>query len=491
MKTLDILIIVAYLGILLVLGGVFFSKDRTASRFTLGSGKIPSWVVTLSIFATFVSSISYLALPGSAFSGNWNPFVFSLSIPVAAVIAVKFFVPIYRKINSPSAYTYLEQRYGTWAKQYAAFCYLLTQLMRIGTILFLLAVAINAIVDWNILWVIILTGLFVSLYAILGGIEAVLWADAIQAILLILGALLCLIFIFVQLPEGVLGFFNTALEQNKFSLGHFNLDLNAPTFWVVLIYGIFINLQNFGIDQNYIQRYMVLNTEQSAKRAAFFGGMIYLPVSALFLFIGTALYVYYSQTNSLPIELQNNGDQVFPYFIANELPSGLSGLLVASIFAAGMSTISTSFNSMATVFLTDFYPSQGGTVLSESKKIKILYIVSILIGIAGIVVAIAMINVKGILDSWWKFASIFSGGMLGLFLLGISTQSNSKAVPIISVISGVLVILWMTLSLRFPSKAWALELHPYLIIVAGTMVIFVLWFLLIGFVNRFPKLGLK
>ena len=274
-------------------------------------------------------------------------------------------------------------------------------------------------------------------------------------------------------------------------MGHFNLDINAPTFWVVLIYGIFINLQNFGIDQNYIQRYMVLNTEQSAKRAAFFGGMIYLPVSALFLFIGTALYVYYSQTNSLPIELQNNGDQVFPYFIANELPSGLSGLLVASIFAAGMSTISTSFNSMATVFLTDFYPSQGGTVLSESKKIKILYIVSILIGIAGIVVAIAMINVKGILDSWWKFASIFSGGMLGLFLLGISTQSNSKAVPIISVISGVLVILWMTLSLRFPSKAWALELHPYLIIVAGTMVIFVLGFLLIGFVNRFPKLGLK
>ena len=147
---MDVAVIVLYLVIIMFLGGSFFSKNRTAVHFTLGSGKVPSWVVTLSIFATFVSSISYLALPGSAFTGNWNPFVFSLSIPIAAVVAVKYFVPIYRKINSPSAYTFLELRFGPWARMYAAACYLLTQLMRIGTILYLLAVAINAIVGWDI-----------------------------------------------------------------------------------------------------------------------------------------------------------------------------------------------------------------------------------------------------------------------------------------------------------------------------------------------------
>src|SRR6056300_1658261 len=152
MKSIDTAILILYLVSLLFLGGVFFKKNKSLNRFTLGSGKTPPWVVTFSIFSTFVSSISYLALPGSAFSGNWNPFVFSISIPFAAVIAVKYFVPIYRKINSPSAYTFMEQRFGAWARMYTAICYLLTQLMRIGTILYLLAVAMNAILGWDIVW---------------------------------------------------------------------------------------------------------------------------------------------------------------------------------------------------------------------------------------------------------------------------------------------------------------------------------------------------
>lgn len=479
MKLLDVVVVVFYLVLILYLGGAFFSKNRTAVQFTLGSGKIPSWVVTLSIFATFVSSISYLALPGSAFIGNWNPFVFSLSIPLAAVVAVKYFVPIYRKINSPSAYTFLELRFGPWARMYAAICYLLTQLMRIGTILYLLAVAINAIVGWDIIWVIIITGIFVSVYSILGGIEAVLWADAIQAILLIIGAIACLLFIQFQFTEGFTGIIESAMKENKFSLGSFDLGLDTPTFWVVLVYGVFINLQNFGIDQNYIQRYMVLSSDKKAKYAAFFGGLIYLPVSALFLFIGTALYVFFQKTNSLPLAIQSQGDKVFPYFIAQELPSGFSGLLIASIFAAGMSTISTSFNSMATVFLTDFYTPKSKDSLAEQAQVKILYRVSVIIGLAGISVALIMIDVKGVLDSWWKFASIFSGGMLGLFLLGITTTVKSDKIPLYSVLFGVAVILWMTLSPYFPEQPWAIQAHAYLTIVIGTAVIFILGFVLL------------
>ena len=483
MQFLDLIVIVGYLALILFLGGSFFSKNRTAGSFTLGSGKVPSWVVTLSIFATFVSSISYLALPGSAFSGNWNPFVFSISIPFAAVIAVKYFVPIYRKINSPSAYTFMEQRFGAWARMYTAICYLLTQLMRIGTILYLLAVAMNAILGWDIVWVIIITGIFVSLYSILGGIEAVLWADAIQAIVLIVGALVCLFFIQAQLPDGFSNLIEEATKEDKFSLGSYGFAWDTPTFWVVLIYGIFINLQNFGIDQNYIQRYMVLPSESAAKKAAFFGGLIYLPVSALFLLIGTALYVYFQQ-EPLPIALQTNGDKVFPYFIAKVLPAGFSGLLVASIFAAGMSTISTSFNSMATVFLTDFYQPKKNDLLEEKKKVQVLYIASAIIGVAGIAVALIMIDVKGVLDTWWKFASIFSGGMLGLFLLGITTRRKSLKIPLFSAIAGVIAIFWMTLSQSFPSQTWAIEIHPYLTIVIGTMVIYILGFLLFKFIPK-------
>lgn len=469
MKTIDGIIILLYLVTLLFLGGTFFTKNKSVARFTLGSGNTPSWVVTLSIFATFVSSISYLALPGSAYSGNWNPFVFSISLPLAAVIAVQYFIPVYRKINSPSAYTYMAYRFGPWARTYTAACYLLTQLMRIGTILFLLALALNAILGWELFWVIILTGIFVALYAVLGGIEAVLWADAIQGIILIIGAIACVFFTANSISGGMSEIISIGIEQEKFSLGSFTTDLTRPTFWVVLIYGIFINLQNFGIDQNYIQRYMVLPSDTEAKKAAFFGGLLYLPVSAIFLFIGTALYVYYqSTTHLLPDGLP--ADQVFPYFIANTLPVGLSGLLVAAIFAAGMSTISTSFNSMATVFYIDFYQKKVKNI-QESEAIKVLYRISIVIGGLGILIALFMINVKGVLDTWWKFASIFSGGMLGLFILGISTIKEGKSIPIIATTLGLVTLLWATLSNSFPLYSLGITLHPYLAIVLSTITI--------------------
>ena len=150
MSIIDTIVFGLYLVLLLFLGGSFFSKNRTATNFILGSGTIPSWVVSLSIFATFVSSISYLALPGSAYQSNWNPLVFSLSIPFSAFIAVRYFIPVYRKVNSPSAYTFIELQLGKGAKFYVSICYLITQLIRIGTILYLLAIAINAIVGWNI-----------------------------------------------------------------------------------------------------------------------------------------------------------------------------------------------------------------------------------------------------------------------------------------------------------------------------------------------------
>lgn len=487
MSTIDIVIFIAYLLGIVLFGSSFYRKNKSAAAFTLGNNKIPAWVISLSIFATFVSSISYLALPGQAYLTNWNVFAFSLSIPFASYMAVKFFVPLYRSVNSPSAYTYLEERFGSWAKVYVSVMYLLTQLMRAGTILFLLALMLNTLLDWNIATIIIVTGFSVMVYSLLGGIQAVVWTDAIQAIILIAGAVVCIGVLVFNMPEGVGQIFQIAAENDKFSLGSFSTELTSSTFWVVLIYGIFINLQNYGIDQNYIQRYMTSSSEKEAKKSALYGGLLYVPVSAMFLFIGTALYSFYKiNAGLLPTDTQ--ADKIFPLFIVNQLPSGLTGFLIASVFAAGMSTISTSINSSATVILTDFFKLKDNDPQTGKKSMKILYLASFIFSVLSIGIAIAMINVQSALETWWKLASIFSGGMLGLFLLGYLSKRVTNVAAIIGVGVGVLVIGWMSLSpIFFPSmglEKYASPFHSYLSIVFGTVAIFIVGFLIgIGIKN--------
>jgi solute:Na+ symporter, SSS family len=460
-------------------GASFYARNKSAAAFTVGNHSFPGWVVGMSIFATFVSSISYLALPGNAYGSNWNAFVFSLSIPVASVMAVKFFVPLYRRANSPSAYAFLEQKFGLWARTYVSACYLLTQVMRIGTILYLLALAFHAMFGWDIVTIIVLTGITVLVYSLLGGIQAVIWTDAIQGIILIAGALLCLFFIFSAMPEGPGQVFRIAMAHNKFSLGSFGVSLSESTFWVVLVYGIFINLQNYGIDQNYVQRYLVSKSEREAKRSALFGGLLYVPVSLLFFLIGTALFAYYTALPGLlPAGLAS--DRVFPHFIVNHLPPGVVGLIIAAIFAAGMSTVSTSINSSATVLLTDYYQRYRPQGRGEGQSMRVLYLSSFGMGALGMLVAMALINVESALEAWWKLASVFSGGMLGLFLLGAFVERVSVRGAVAGVILGLLVIVWMSLSPVFladgPGSAFASPFHGYLTIVLGTLVIFLTGF---------------
>lgn len=486
MHTIDIIIFLAYLLGITLFGSSFFWKNKSESAFTLGNRDIPNWVIAMSIFATFISSISFLALPGNAYLTNWNAFAFSLSLPVAIIIAVRYFVPLYRRINSPSAYTFLEQRFGPWARIYVSTCYLLTQIMRVGTILYLMALALNAVVGWDIGTIIVVTGIAVTIYALLGGFEAVVWTDAIQGIILIAGALLALVFIFFKMPEGAGQVISIAVEQQKFSLGSFATSLAQPTFWVVLIYGLFINLQNYGIDQNYVQRYMASRTDKEAKRSAFWGGLIYLPVSAVFLFIGTALFSYYhSGAAQLPAEVASAADRIFPYFIVNEMPVGLTGILIAAVFAAGMSTVSTSFNSSATVFLTDYYKRYKQGDVTDKQALRVLHLSSLVISLLGIGVALAMIDVKSALDTWWKLASVCSGGMLGLFLLAAFSQLTRAREALIGVLAGIAVIVWMSLTPIFaPDASWSSPFHSYLAIVFGTLAILLVGFLMTALVSR-------
>ena len=497
MRTLDLLIFIGYLIGIVLFGISFYKRGRTSADYSTGSGTIPAWVIGLSIFATFVSSISYLALPGIAFLSNWNAYVFSLSIPFAILIAIKFFVPLYRSVGSPSAYTYLEQRFGTWARVYVASFWILTQVMRIATILYLLALPMYVLLGWDMRIIILITGVSVLIYSVLGGIKAVVWTDAIQAIVLIAGALVTLGIILFSLPEGVSQFFDIASRHNKFSLGSLGINFTESTFWVVFIYGLFINMQNYGIDQNYIQRYMTARNEKEAISSALGGGLLYVPVSLLFFLIGTGLFVYYQvYSDALPAEFMEKGmsDSVFPYFIVNVLPVGLTGLLIASIFAAGMSTISTSLNSSATVILNDFFKrlrSEG----NEKGSVRVLYLSSVVISVLGIIISFYIIRVESALDIWWNLAGIFSGGMLGIFLLGFFAKRVKNVAAIIGVALGLLVIIWMSLSpVYFTGKLEKFQnpLHSYMIIVVGTMVIFftgLLFTIIINKTNRKNETG--
>ncbi len=472
-------------------GASFYFRNKTAEQFTTGGGKIPSWVVGMSIFATFVSSISFLALPGKAFMSNWNALVFSFSIPVAAIIAARFFVPLYRSIGSISAYNYLELRFGSWARIYASTCYILTQIMRTGAILLLLAYPLNALFGWNVKTIIIVTGVLVTLYSLLGGIQAVVWTDTAQGLILIAGAVVCAAILTFSVPGGPAEVIDIAIANKKFGLGSFSLSLTDSTFWVVLVYGLFINLQNYGIDQNYVQRYMTTSSQKKAQSSALFGALLYVPVSLLFFYIGTALFAYYTaQPELLPADLNlpGNGDKVFPYFIVNGLPKGVTGLLIAAIFAAGMSTVSTSVNSTATIILTDYYKKYMNKNAGENASMKVLYVSSAVFGGVAITVSLALAGVESVLDAWWSLASIFSGGMLGLFLLAKLSKKARNMDAAVGVTIGVLVIVWMSLSpLVFTEGkllAFKSEFHSNLTIVFGTLAVFLIGFVSLNLIRK-------
>lgn len=483
---LDVVVLVVYFVGTMGIGVYFYytGKSRDTEGYTAAGRSLGSLVVGLSIMATYLSSISFLALPGAAYIGNWNRFVFSLSLPLAAFIAVKYFVPYYRSRKEVSAYHHIETRFGPWARLYMDACYLLMQIGRMGSVMFLMALPLHALLGWPVPLIVIATGITVIVYSLFGGIIAVIWADAIQSVVLMGGALLCMALMLFNMPEGPGQIFEIAAEHGKFSLGSFDpLEFTAATFWVVLVYGIFINLNNFGIDQNYVQRYAASKSVRGAAKSLWLGALLYVPVSALFFFIGTSLFAYYtSEAGALPPEIvehikeQNTGDYVFPYYIVTRLPAGVTGLLIAAIFAAAMSTVSTSLNSTATILLTDVYRRYLKPEATERQSMAFLYGSTLVCGILGILVGIAMIRAEGVLDTWWEIQGVFAGGMLGLFLLGMVSRRVRNPGAIAGVVAGVLMIAWLSLpSLLGDTVPEAIRnpLHGNLTIVIGTATILV------------------
>lgn len=491
-SNIDLIVVAAYLIAVTLLGCLMSRRTHSSSEFIAAGGSLPGWVVGLSIIGTFVSSISFIANPGKSYAGTWVPFVFALSLPYAALVATVYFVPFFRNSGSLSAYEHLGDRFGIWARIYAAVFNILYHIGRIAVILYGVSLAVAALIDIRIEIIILVLGLLVIAYTLMGGIEAVIWTDVIQSIILIGGMLVCLYLLVAGVPGGIRGILEGAQTEqtNKLSLGSLRLSFASETFWTVLVFGFFINLQNFAADQTFVQRYFTARSEGDARRSVWLGAIAYIPISAILFFIGTGLYVFYQSNGDLPPDLQT--DKILPFFIVSELPVGLAGLLIAAILAAAMSTVDSSLNSSATLLLCDirtpFFSQQetspdGSVIRDDKAELRFLRLMTIALGLVGMGAAFALINSDGMLDIWWKTSGVLSGGTLGLILLARFTNAKGTRGPAIGVTLGVVAIAVVTLAHLEATPKWfsgfrplldpiRTNCHPLMAIVVGTIVVF-------------------
>ncbi|MAT73296.1 MAG: sodium:solute symporter [Planctomycetaceae bacterium] len=473
LSPIDIAVLVVYVVGVVGFGCWFVRKSSTTAEFTSAGGSIAGWAVGLSIFGTFLSSNTFLGVPGKAYGSNWNSLLFSFTLPVAAWIATRWFVPFYRNSGEISAYSHLEHRFGPWARTYGVVSYLLMQFARVGTVLFGVSLALAALTGWPQWIIIVAAGALITLYTILGGIEAVIWTDVVQSLVLLAGAAGIIALLLLGMPEGPGQVFSIGAAEAKFSLGSTDWSLATSTVWVVLLYGLFMNLNNFGIDQSYVQRYHASTDMAQARRSVWLGALLYIPVSLAFFFIGTAAFAYYDTHPEMLAEVQQQvaeqklrlagvqqtaeavaatvaelspadvGDKVLPHFIVHALPRGVTGLVIAAIFAAAMSSIDTSLNSSATVVLSDIYRRYFRPQATERENMTVLYGATLVMGVLGTATALAMIGVQSVLDVWWLLSGVFAGGLLGLFLLGAINRRVGSRPAAVAVAAGLLATLGM------------------------------------------------
>ena len=445
-------------------------KIKETEDFFVGGRSMPGWAVGLSMLGTAISSVTFLAYPGSAFEGNWSRLVPGLMLPIAAIVGITFFVVFYRRSLFVSAYQYFERRFGVWGRTYGCIICSLGSFYRMGTILFLLSLPIRVLTGWDLLTIIIAVGVLVTIYTVLGGIEAVIWTDVVQTFFLVLGGLVTIAVIFLKVPGGAPEVIGMAAEAGKFDLTvSFDFNFAKATFWMFALTGIVGNIQEFSADQIKIQRYAAPKTDGMAKRAALTVGLGCIPIWSLFMFVGTCIWVFY---HVFPESLISGvrADEVYPHFILTQLPVGLGGFVIAAVMAAAMSSIDSSMNASATVITVDIYKRLLVKNKTDQHYLKTARIITVFAGLFMIVCAwsLTLLNMKTFLDIGFFLGAVFAGGLGGLFLLGFFFKRTNSQGAIIGIGTAVLVILWCTLShLGVFPKSIASPIHPFVINVAG------------------------
>lgn len=420
---LNYIVIILYLAGMLFIGFYFSRKARNTDEFFKGGSRIPWWAAGISIFATALSAITFLSIPAKAYMADWGMFMFNMAIILIVPVVIHFYLPFFRKLNVVSAYQYLEDRFSPSVRYLASAFFCLFMFARVAIVLFLPSLALNAVTGLNVYLCILLMGIVTIIYCTLGGIEAVVWGDVIQGIILVGGALVCLVYLLTGVEGGIGEVFRIAVDDRKFRILDFSLDWTRPVFWVTVIGGFANQLLTYTSDQSVVQRYLTVKDTKGTEKGLWLNGILSIPITLVFFSIGTGLYVFFKTHPDLLNVSMNNTDSIFPHFMMCKLPSGVAGLLIAAVFAAAMSTLSANINSTSTVMTEDFFARLRKNS-DENAKMRFAKWTGVLLGGFGIVMAIllATFDIASLWDQFNFFLGLLTSGVGGLFLMGIFTK---------------------------------------------------------------------
>jgi len=418
-------IILIYMLAMAAFGFFFSRKQKTTTDYYVAQGKIPSWAMGISLMATLISSMTFIAYPAASYKGGWELLTPGLMVPVALLLVVFVLVPFYRKHIGVSAYEYFGKRFGSATRVYSSFAFSLNHFAKMGFIFYLLAMAMAGMTGWNVYAIIIGLGVVTVFYTMVGGIEAVIWTDVIQGIILIVGMLVSLGFIFLW--GGVDGgeIWQRASDAGKFSLGDPDISFTGQTIIVLLMYGFAWNFQKYAADQTIVQRYLSVKTDKGAIRGTVLGALLCIPIWAIFMLIGTGLWGFYEVSGEILPDHIKKAEEIFPYFLTTHMPVGLNGLVIAAMMAAAMSTLSSDLNCLSAIVVKDYYVMARPNA-SDKSQLKFARWSVFGFGIMCVIIAIGLVKSQGTaLSMWYTVSSVVSAGLAGLFFLAfMSTRAN-------------------------------------------------------------------
>ena len=439
MHWIDYTIVLISIAAAIGMGMYFAHRQKDTSTYFAGGGKIPAWAVGISIFATLISSVTFLAYPGAAYAGNWILLVQGLMVPIVLVALIGIIVPLFRKVIRLSTYEYFERRFGLFARLYSSFAFTLGHFSKAGTVFFLVSMALATFLNINIYSIVLVLGITIIILTLLGGMEAIVWMDVVQGALLIGGGIICILILMFGIDGGPSELFRIAGEYDKIDFGPYDWSLSELCFLVMVLNGIFYALQKYGTDQTIVQRYLAAKNDREAKKAAYIG--------ALFMFIGTALFAYYHAQGAplLPEDLK--ADEVFPYFIAHELPVGIRGLIIAALAAAAISSLDADLNCLSAIAVQDYYV-RFRKHTDDKQQLRFGKWMVVIAGAGAIGVACLYISWggEGVLGALFSLYAIFSAGIVGIFMLGLFSRRANKQGLYIGIAAAVLFTAYAVLT---------------------------------------------
>ena len=443
---LDAIVWIAYLLVLSFVGMRFARRQTTTETYFVAKRTIPPWAMAFSLLATLVSSVTFVAYPGSSYAGNWSLLVPGFLVVIVLVLVGGWIIPFYRRRIGVSVYEFFQARFGRTVRLYASFAFSLAHFSKMGFVFYLMALTVNSVTGWNIDLVIAGVTLVMVIYALRGGIEAVIWTDVIQGFVMGAGILVCLAYLLWLAPGGPSAVFTLAAKSGKFSLGELDWNFQRATIPVLVIYGFFWYFQRYTADQTVVQRYLIAPSDRAAIRGVATGALFAVPVWALFMLAGTATWAYYQLTGETLPPSVTKPDQAFPQFLATHLPAGFTGLFLAAISGSAMTMVASDLNSLAAVGIQDFY-KPFRPLTPDAQLLRIAKLLVALGGLGAALTAVLIARAQGnALAMWFAVSAIASGGLAGLFLLAVSCPRANARAALCGVVACLGVTAWAVLT---------------------------------------------